>query len=244
MTFNPPLLTKEERVTLSTSDANKLYLERRRERLVQLGVCCTCGKHPPAEGKTSCRFCISKGLERSANSKAKRYQKLSIVGMCIRCGTKLAQPGKARCVSCAAADQPKDKQRQAARRDRFKEQGLCIQCGVRPPREGMTRCQPCAKRTSETGKVWRDNAKQKAVDYLGGACKDCGLKTDILAVYDFHHRDQTEKDFTIAKFITTDFDLVVAPELDKCDLLCANCHRIRHATNPSFEELQDEEGAA
>jgi predicted HNH restriction endonuclease len=104
----------------------------------------------------------------------------------------------------------------------------------------MTRCQPCADQTSKSGKIWRTNAKQKAVDYLGGSCQDCGFKTDILAVYDFHHRDPAEKDFTVAKFINADFDLVVTPELNKCDLLCSNCHRIRHATNPSFEEIVEE----
>lgn len=120
---------------------------------------------------------------------------------------------------------------------------MCLQCGKVPPVDGLTHCSTCIDLRKKSGFIWRSNAKKKAVAYLGGACQDCGLKTDVVQVYDFHHRDPSLKDFTIAKFITSDFDTVIAPELDKCDLLCANCHRIRHATNPSFEELKDEEAA-
>lgn len=48
---------------------------------------------------------------------------------------------------------------------------------------------------------------------------------------DFHHRDPQEKDFEIAK--ARDYSLKkdgekLKRELDKCDLLCSNCHRELH----------------
>ena len=55
---------------------------------------------------------------------------------------------------------------------------------------------------------------------------DCGLITSKVEVYDFHHRDPSQKDFSISKNAKS-FEKC-KQELDKCDLLCANCHRLRH----------------
>ncbi len=69
--------------------------------------------------------------------------------------------------------------------------------------------------------------KRKAVEYLGGKCLDCFLITSVLRIYDFHHRDPTEKDLNVGQCRSFCWNSIVK-ELDKCDLLCANCHRIRH----------------
>ena len=72
--------------------------------------------------------------------------------------------------------------------------------------------------------------KQRGVEYLGGACVDCGLRSEYAEVYDFHHRYPEEKSSTIARLLDNAkrWDRI-QKELDKCVLLCANCHRIRHA---------------
>lgn len=74
----------------------------------------------------------------------------------------------------------------------------------------------------------RREIKQKCVEYLGGECQECGLKTDRVEVYDFHHVDPDGKDFSIGKQAKS-FEALKA-ELDKCVLLCANCHRLAHGT--------------
>ncbi|MCI6458491.1 MAG: hypothetical protein MSA56_12565 [Clostridium sp.] len=69
--------------------------------------------------------------------------------------------------------------------------------------------------------------KQKALRYKGGKCEMCGLE-DEPYMYDFHHKDPNEKDFSLgSKTSTTKWHLIEA-ELDKCMLLCANCHRKIH----------------
>lgn len=73
----------------------------------------------------------------------------------------------------------------------------------------------------------REQLKRQAVDYLGGCCVDCGL-VDIPDVYDFHHLDPMVKEERIALIIQRSWARVVE-ELKKCVLLCANCHRKRHA---------------
>lgn len=70
--------------------------------------------------------------------------------------------------------------------------------------------------------------KQKAIDYLGGKCQDCGL-IDIPCVYDFHHLDPSEKELAFGSRGGKSFE-TLKKELDKCVLLCANCHRKRHNT--------------
>jgi transcription elongation factor Elf1 len=65
--------------------------------------------------------------------------------------------------------------------------------------------------------------KQKAIDYKGGKCEICGYNKCSRAL-SFHHRNPAEKDFNISlRGHSRSWDRVKA-ELDKCVLLCANCH--------------------
>ena len=66
--------------------------------------------------------------------------------------------------------------------------------------------------------------KQKSVEYKGGKCVCCGY-SKYVGVLDFHHLDPSLKDFSIgAKGYTRSWEKIQA-ELDKCILVCANCHR-------------------
>ena len=67
-----------------------------------------------------------------------------------------------------------------------------------------------------------------AVNYKGGSCEKCGYNRCIDAL-EFHHNNSSKKDFSISeKGYTRSWDKV-KEELDKCSLLCANCHREIHA---------------
>lgn len=85
-------------------------------------------------------------------------------------------------------------------------------------------CKPCTTRQV----LQRQHAlKRKACDYKGGKCARCGYDRYVGAL-EFHHLDPGEKDFSLSRSKLTSFDKVKA-ELDKCVLLCANCHREEHA---------------
>ena len=58
-----------------------------------------------------------------------------------------------------------------------------------------------------------------------GACTDCGLRYPPY-VMDFDHRPGEEKLFTIGTGVTRS-DAAILAEIAKCDLVCANCHRVR-----------------
>lgn len=84
----------------------------------------------------------------------------------------------------------------------------------------------CIKCRSEAVQRRRDKLKQMAVDYKGGRCQHCGYDRCIQAL-EFHHIDPTCKDFAISSGNTVAFEKIKV-ELDKCILLCANCHREEH----------------
>lgn len=64
----------------------------------------------------------------------------------------------------------------------------------------------------------------KAYKYKGGKCQKCGYQ-GLPACFDFHHTNPKEKQFSISHHPHTRSWDRVKKELDKCDLLCANCHR-------------------
>ena len=72
----------------------------------------------------------------------------------------------------------------------------------------------------------RRRTKEKAVFYKGGKCQQCEYDKCIAAL-EFHHRDPAAKEFRLSSGKTRNWDKV-QKELDKCDLLCANCHREVH----------------
>lgn len=76
-------------------------------------------------------------------------------------------------------------------------------------------------------KVTKQQKKLVAIGLLGGECAHCGLRTDQLCVYDFHHINPGEKDTGVTNLLESGWKKI-EKELKKCILLCANCHRIEH----------------
>ena len=66
-------------------------------------------------------------------------------------------------------------------------------------------------------------------DYLNrlkeNPCVDCG-KNFPFYVMDFDHRERNTKKFNVGRMIHEGWDRIKI-EIEKCDVVCANCHRIR-----------------
>lgn len=86
----------------------------------------------------------------------------------------------------------------------------------------------------------RTTRKILMVEYKGGKCFRCGYNKCIKAL-DFHHRNASEKTFNISGNHTRSWDRIKA-ELDKCDLLCANCHRETEDEISQLRKRIDREG--
>lgn len=90
---------------------------------------------------------------------------------------------------------------------------------------------PGRKRTrdNEARRKRRNFRKAKLIALKGGRCERCG-RTFHPSVYEFHHRDPTQKEIGLNSGVIGDkaWDWVLR-EAEKCHLLCANCHREVHA---------------
>lgn len=68
--------------------------------------------------------------------------------------------------------------------------------------------------------------RQWVASFKNRPCEDCGIKYPSY-VMDFHHRNPDSKSFNIGRDLYRHSRKKVLDEIKKCDLLCANCHRIR-----------------
>ena len=84
------------------------------------------------------------------------------------------------------------------------------------------------KKVSNTEAVesWRKRKKKALVEYKGGKCQCCGYYRCIEAL-EFHHLDPNIKSFTISGKSKSFNSL--KNEVDKCILVCSNCHKEIHA---------------
>lgn len=60
-------------------------------------------------------------------------------------------------------------------------------------------------------------------------CKKCGMSHP--GALEFHHREPEKKVMSISRMVSKyDFEetYIILEEIKKCDVLCANCHRILH----------------
>jgi hypothetical protein len=109
-------------------------------------------------------------------------------------------------------------------------QRICLTCNITKPQDEfykrgkkfMCHCKKCFLKKNTNKRL---EVKQKAVDYLGGKCSKCGYNK-CLAALDFHHINPNDKDSDYTNWRMS-FDKLKT-ELDKCVLLCANCHREEH----------------
>ncbi len=94
----------------------------------------------------------------------------------------------------------------------------------------MSWCKECVNQRTKDRK--RAN-KQKAVEYKGGKCQRCGY-SKCLSALEFHHVDGEAKEEILSVLARRTFDKM-KPELDKCILVCVNCHREIHDEENSMQ---------
>lgn len=97
-------------------------------------------------------------------------------------------------------------------------------------------CKECMKVSIHNMHSKQREFKERCVVYKGSECQYCGYKKCIGAL-EFHHIDPKQKDFSISKRkLCRDFE-EIKTELDKCLLLCANCHREEHHKMRQLKKL-------
>lgn len=74
---------------------------------------------------------------------------------------------------------------------------------------------------SNRTKKWKKEFREDLVNQKGGKCIICGYNKSIRALH-FHHLNPDEKDFRIS--IGSVSKDIVLKEVEKCILVCSNCH--------------------
>lgn len=77
--------------------------------------------------------------------------------------------------------------------------------------------------------------KIEGIKLKGGKCEKCGYNK-CPAALQFHHLDPNIKDFTLASCKSKP---AFFREIEKCILLCANCHAEEHFNNPDIYPRTD-----
>ena len=90
----------------------------------------------------------------------------------------------------------------------------------------------------------RRSSKLVYLEYGGTECIKCGYNK-CPAVLSFHHRNPNEKEFMIGALSERlnsldELNDMIKKEIDKCDVLCANCHVLEHSDIDFYEKYRRE----
>lgn len=97
-------------------------------------------------------------------------------------------------------------------------------------------CYDCVPKGSNTdAALLRRLTKIKAIKHKGGKCQCCGQEF-VPCVFDFHHLDPSQKDFSLGDKTSSLKWVKIDEELKKCILVCSNCHRMIHSGDLIFKE--------
>lgn len=172
------------------------------------------------EFRGTCNYCSSCRYQKNKKNCPECHQKMDNYALiCRNCADKAKRAKTKTCTYCYKSEPDVIFHIQTRKENGKKylyRDSMCIQC------------------RNEYTVLKRRATKAKCIEYKGGACHDCGL-IDIQEVYDFHHIDPAEKEINIGSS-SRDFEQLKI-ELDKCVLLCANCHRKRHAVERRLSQI-------
>lgn len=137
---NTPLDTDKTLCSSCLKEAREMARERRR-RLIEKGLCVTCGKIDVSNSDhLECESCLA---EKKLDSK-RRYKRRKENNICTRCGKEKEDNEYIWCESC-----------RGDKKDRYNERkakGLCPDCGREREDPNYVKCESCRKRVREANR--------------------------------------------------------------------------------------------
>lgn len=123
------------------------------------------------------------------------------------------------CTKCGSEKDLSDFAKNSATTDRL--QKVCRECMKDYARQRYVRIKPV--RLAQN-KQWRDQTLERLKEYKQGlSCQDCGVSD--WRVIEFDHL--SDKTGNIADLVYKWSWKRLKEEIDKCEPVCANCHRVR-----------------
>lgn len=101
-----------------------------------------------------------------------------------------------------------------------------------------SQCKSCIKETmavyyQENKDAFKERAKSLEKELVlfvrelkNNPCMDCG-NTYHFSAMDFDHRGEDEKIDSVSRLTSYGSKKKILAEIEKCDLVCSNCHRVR-----------------
>lgn len=138
--------------------------------------------------------------------------------------------GRAKRVYCS--DECKYINKYPPKKNRVPKPGICVKCGVSYIGTRNKYCsdkcfgEACAARRQRARSSDLESNKRLVQKAKNRPCMDCGNSYPHY-VMDLHHRDPADKVGAVSAMVSGSYSLLAA-EVRKCDVLCSNCHRIRH----------------
>lgn len=106
---------------------------------------------------------------------------------------------------------------------------ICRECSIKRSKRYYNENREHHKTViGERNKQTFKEQREKLFNYLKEhPCVDCGLTNPI--VLEFDHKNSSEKEYNVSKMIGNFGWPKIVKEINKCDVRCANCHRLRTA---------------
>jgi hypothetical protein len=97
------------------------------------------------------------------------------------------------------------------------------------------------QRRNEKMTAYRNVMKLRAIHYKGSVCALCQQSFDPVC-FDFHHIEPGTKEIAIASILHKPWKKI-KQEIDKCIIVCSNCHRILHKED-AYSHLSKEDNGS
>lgn len=122
----------------------------------------------------------------------------------------------------------------------LKNRKFCLNCspfGKHNTKDLSQKQKKYSKRHTKWQTKARKTRKKQLTKMLGGKCNKCGY-CECLEALTFHHLNPNIKKFTISsKNLLKKWEMIVK-EVQKCQLLCLNCHTELHAKGIGFFKVK------
>lgn len=135
----------------------------------------------------------------------------------------------------------KEKEKEEFNKNKTRKDGLQTMCKICSQEKSRIYYQNNAEVQKVIIKSQHKRRKQECRDNINEylkkhPCIDCG--NDNLVVLEFDHKNRDEKYKSVSQMMASGYSWVkVKKEIDKCEVRCANCHRIRTAEQLGYIEI-------
>ena len=131
------------------------------------------------------------------------------------------------CAKCKKELEETNFSKKTERNGKIVLQSYCKKCNGESKKEWYSKDKNKAKTILDAGNRKKDLALFVLEIKNNSFCKECG--ENHISTLDFHHRDSSEKDFDISLMAGLGKSKkLILEEIEKCDVLCSNCHRKLH----------------